>query len=371
MSPPNSVTPSVPTSERAAHADRRPSISVVVPTYQRVDRLGRVLAGLARQTVDPSTFEVIVVSDGSTDGTDEYLARDDLPVPVVALRQPNRGPGAARNRGSDAARSDLVLFLDDDVVPAPDLLAEHLAAHDRRPDRVVIGPMLSPDDHEMSPWVAWEQRMLTKQYDAMNGGEYAATARQFYTGNASLPRRHLRDVGGFDETLRRAEDVELAYRLDEMGVGFHYQDSARGFHYAERSLASWDAIAYSYGRNDVAFARRPGREWLAEFMVVSFRRHHLAVRWCTRASIGRPRVRRAILGALHAVVERAGRRLVRPFVRPALSIVYSIRFHEGVSDGLGGPRAFRRFLRTRRIEPEPVRSSVAADPPTADRHRVG
>jgi len=67
----------------------------------------------------------------------------------------------------------------------------------------------------MVPWVRWEQEMLMKQYKALLRKDWPATARQFYTGNASVRRSHIVAAGGFDEGFRRAEDVELAYRLDK------------------------------------------------------------------------------------------------------------------------------------------------------------
>ena len=73
-----------------------PAISVVIPTFNRLARLQRVLEALSRQTCDERQFEVVVVSDGCTDGTDDYLAAT-TPVPVLHARQDNAGPGAARN----------------------------------------------------------------------------------------------------------------------------------------------------------------------------------------------------------------------------------------------------------------------------------
>ncbi len=236
------------------NGDATPTLSVVVPTYNRRGRLARVLASLASQDVD-EPYEVIVASDGSTDGTDEYLTGGDLPIAVTALTQQNQGPAAARNLGVEHARGDLVVFIDDDVVADAGLLSAHRGAHERLGDRVVvIGPMLDPPDHTMSPWVAWEQEMLAKQYVAMDRGDYTATARQFYTGNASLRIDHLREVGGFDPAFRRAEDVELAFRLDDLGLTFHYESEAIGLHYAERSYEAWRRTAHDYGRNDIVFA---------------------------------------------------------------------------------------------------------------------
>ena len=205
-----------------------PTVSVVVPTYDRLPRLRRVLAGLAAQDLD-RPFEVVVVDDGSTDGTDAYLHSGAPPLPIVASTQENRGPGAARNRGVDLATGEIVVFLDDDVIPDPGLVRAHIRSHERHGGKtVVIGPMRNPPDHRMSPWIRWEQAMLAKQYDAMEAGHYDATARQFFTGNASLRREHLLAAGGFDPTLRRAEDVELAYRLADAGLTFVHEPDAVG-----------------------------------------------------------------------------------------------------------------------------------------------
>ena len=126
--------------------------SVVVPTYNRCDRLRRVLGALADQTLPRDSFEVIVVSDGSTDGTDEYLRGGQTPVDVVAVTQPNSGPGPARNAGVERARGDLVVFVDDDVVAEPDLVEQHVRSHEHDDGRlVVIGPMLTPGGLHAEP----------------------------------------------------------------------------------------------------------------------------------------------------------------------------------------------------------------------------
>jgi glycosyltransferase involved in cell wall biosynthesis len=347
------MTASQPTSDPSVAIGPMPLVSVVVPTYNRVDRLRSVLQAFADQTVGVDTFELIVISDGSTDGTDEYLTGNELPLRVTVLTQINSGPGAARNRGLEVSRAEIVLFIDDDVIPASTLIAEHLAAQSELSDTVVIGPMLTPDDHPMSPWVDWEQRMLYKQYDAMRTGVYSATARQFYTGNASIPRRHLIACNGFDETFRRAEDVELAFRLDDAGVKFHFHPEARGFHYAERGFESWCDIAHTYGRNDVIFARQDGREWLPPFMVWAFSKHHLVVKVLTRTSIRWPRVGRAVVSSLQRLVRFEASRPRQIASLPALSVIYSVRYHQGVADELAGSldsaTAFRELLRSKTV----------------------
>ncbi len=329
-----------------------PVVSVVIPTYNRVDRLRRVLDALAAQTTPQEDFEVIIVSDGSTDGTADYLRSGDLPLPVISIEQQNSGPAAARNRGIERARGKLVLFLDDDVIPGPELVAEHRQAQAQLSDTVVVGPMLTPADHEMPSWVAWEQRMLYKQYEDMNAGKYTATARQFYTGNASLPRKLLTDCGGFDERFRRAEDVELAYRLSDAGAAFSFNRHAEGFHYAERSFDSWCDIATAYGHNDIVFAREPGREWMPPFIAWAFEQHHRIVRWPTFAAIKSARFRHLAVAALRRAVRAADRLPFGLPARVALSILYSILYHSGAANELGSGARYADLLRTGDLEPQ-------------------
>src|SRR6516165_9610456 len=106
-----------------------PVVSVVIPTFNRLARLQQVLAALSAQTYPRDRFEVVVVSDGSTDGTDEFLAEAAAPFELTVVTQPNQGPAVARNRGVASARGSIVLFIDDDVVATPALVQEHVAGH--------------------------------------------------------------------------------------------------------------------------------------------------------------------------------------------------------------------------------------------------
>lgn len=318
-------------------------LSIIIPTYNRVRRLRRVLEALERQTV--GGFEVVVVSDGSTDGTDRYLGALSTSLRLRALAQPNRGVAAARNAGVAAASGRLVLFLDDDVVPEPNLVAEHLAIHAQFDEQaVVLGPMLSPPGFRMQPWVRWEQAMLMKQYGAMSEGRWAPTPRQFYTGNASLAKRHVLAVGGFDEGFRRAEDVELAYRLADRGLRFVFHPGAVGHHYAERSFSSWLETPHAYGRNDVIFTRQHGQSWLLPQVLGEFYERHALIQWLARACAGRPVHTTAAvtaLGAAAAVAERVGLPRVAQL---AYSALFNLRYYQGVTEQLGGRAAFLRAL---------------------------
>src|SRR5207249_2796947 len=134
---------------------------VVIPTYNRVAQLRRVLSALEQQTFPMDDFEVAVVPDGSDDGTVAYLKTWQTPLRLLPLVQTRQGASVARNLGVAAAQGEIIIFLDDDVVPAPQLIAEHVRSHAQNGDEaIVLGPMLPPPDFTLSAWVRWEQAML-------------------------------------------------------------------------------------------------------------------------------------------------------------------------------------------------------------------
>ena len=114
--------------------------SVIVPTYQRRNLVLALVRSMMRQEFD-GDFEVIVVVDGSNDGSSDALrklGRIEVPFPLTILEQPNQGAAFARNRGAAVARGEILLFLDDDMEAHPQLLVEHDRSHREGAD-VVLG----------------------------------------------------------------------------------------------------------------------------------------------------------------------------------------------------------------------------------------
>jgi len=319
-----------------------PLLSVVVPTYNRCAGILRLLRALAAQTLPPDRFEVIVSNDGSTDGTAEALAAFEVPYRLRVLTQANAGPAAARNAAVREATGRLVVFLDDDVLPASDLLDVHLAAQGDADDLIVVGPMFPPTDWARSTWVRWEERQLLKQYDAMQRGLYSCTPRQFYTGNASVPRALLLQSGGFDARFKRAEDVELAFRLWAMGARFHFEPTAEVLHYASRSFASWMRTPYQYGRYDVVMGREKGINTF-ELVCGEFERRHALSQRLTRACVGRPwrRAATTTLFLTAVATDRIGLEIAASF---ALSAIFNVEYWQGAADELGGTAAVWRAV---------------------------
>lgn len=313
----------------------RPYFSVVVPTYNRLGRLRHVVTALEQQAYPSDAYEVIVISDGSTDGTDAYLEAFRSTMRLRWFPQANRGPAAARNAGIQKADGEFIVFIDDDVVPAPQLLGEHARSHhEAGQDVVVLGPLLTPEGFEMAPWVRWEQEMLMKGYNALLRGDWPASARQFYTGNASLRRSHILAAGGFDEGLRRAEDVELAYRLANNGLGFVFNIQAAGLHFADRSFRAWLDAAYSYGRNDVIFARDRNQKWLLSAVHQEFRDRHFLIRSLVRMCRGRSRLTSIASSALKLAADAATFLRAGDIERLAYSGLFNLQYYNGLSHEL-------------------------------------
>jgi glycosyltransferase involved in cell wall biosynthesis len=322
-------------------------VSIVIPTHNRLNQLKKVLAGLENQTYPAEKFEVLIVSDGSTDNTDEFLLSAVSPLQLRSFFQSNQGAAAARNLGIAQAVGDIILFLDDDVFPVPELIEEHLRFHSLYGDcAVVIGPMVAPPDYEPSPWVRWELEKLAEQYHDMTTGKWAPTPRQFYTGNTSLAHHHLVESGGFDPNYRRAEDVELAYRLAHRGLKFLFNPRATGYHYAIRSFPSWLAIPYAYGRNNVVFSRQAGQAWLIDSVFKEYQNRHPLIQTLIRLCLDRPGITAVVTAALAHIIQANHLLKLKLLPEMACGALFSLRFYQGTADELEGRNAFFRGVDT-------------------------
>jgi GT2 family glycosyltransferase len=324
---------------------RLPDVSIVIPTHQRRQSLKRVLDALGAQTVAPGRFEVIVVCDGCTDGTAEMCRGLSPEYSLRVIEQPQQGPAGARNRGLAEAVGDLIVFLDDDVVPGEELIARHVQAHVDHERAVVIGPLLAPPGFALAPWTRWEANMLADQYRSMTAGRWEPSPRQFYTGNASVRREHLLAAGGFDPDFHRAEDVELAYRLQRLPLTFHFSAGAQGWHYAQRSLRSWLAAARAYGEADVAMYRR-GRLMTLQSMSAEFKWRRRSLRRLARACVGRPALLTPTVGVALAVARVAAWLQLTGLAESAYSAVFNLTYWDAISGQLGGRSAFWRLVAT-------------------------
>jgi GT2 family glycosyltransferase len=333
--------------------------SVVIPTHNRRDSLRRALLALAQQSIAPERFEALVICAGCTDGS-VHLCHElasELPYRLRVIEQTNAGLAAARNRGVEEAQAQLIVFLSDDVVADPALLATHVRAHNARPNLVTIGPLLPPPDQAFSVWDEWENSATLNRYQAIERGKSRATERQFSSGNAAVRKRHLIDAGGFNPDFRRAEDVEFAARLGELELPFDFLPEARAFRYVSRSFAEWLKEPLQYAEDDVLLAR-VGYPHMLHFIAEEFSTRSPSVRALVRTCAGHRGRMRMVESALRRRIIRANEaRERRGKGHAACGMLYYLGYYHQIATLLGGARRFHAFLRTR-----DVKAALAAMP---------
>ena len=265
--------------------------SVVIPTYQRPDTLGRVLEALGRQA-DAPDFEVVVVDDGSRDATAGMLRSASPPYPFRFFRQENSGPAAARNRGIEEARGRYVLFLGDDTVPEPALLSVHSRAHaePRQHPAAVLGYTTWPPERKVTPFLDHiNEYGLQFGYRLIEDSE-SVPFNFFYTSNISLPRAVLLTAGLFDTTFPHAawEDIEIAYRMTKAGMRIVYRPQAVARHYHDITFASFRRRQEKAGEAAAIFYEKHPElgSFLAVPQAIEFREDGAVKAWATRAWAG-------------------------------------------------------------------------------------
>ena len=227
-----------------------PRLSVIVPTFGTQDRLGHLLERLAKQTLAPDAFEVIAVDDGSPEPL--TIDAEAWPYPVEIHRQENAGPAAARNRALSHCRAPLVLILNDDALPAEDLLEGHLEVHrDLPPKTAVMGSFPFTEEARRSPFVQLlSESSLLFDFENISPGQ-RHDWRYFWTCNLSMPLEALLAVGGFDTDFREPvmEDTEIGYRLSLEGWEVLYRPELLCEHDHTLSAQSYFRRMERYGAN--------------------------------------------------------------------------------------------------------------------------
>src|ERR1051325_11351001 len=233
-----------------------PYFSVVIPTYNRLDMLLRVLDAVGRQE-DAPELEVMVIDDGSSDATAATVAqRPD----VIFRSQQNAGPGRARNHGVTLAAGRCVVFIGDDTVPEPRFLAEHARIHrEAGDDRLVaaLGYTGWPRHERVTAFMDYiNDYGFQFGYKLIKHGE-TVPFNFFYTPNISIGRELLA-AQPFDSGFPAAawEDIELAYRLDAQGLKIRYNAQAVTRHYHPMTIDSFARRQYTVGKSGAIFYRK-------------------------------------------------------------------------------------------------------------------
>ena len=194
-------------------------------TYNRAQLLERVLDACFEQTAAPDEYEVVLVNDGSTDGrTSEVIerARKRATCSFTPIEQPNSGLAKGRNNGIAHARGERIIFIDDDVLPLPNFVEEHLRSHEAHPLAIVRGGAINVENFEELPPPVWSLKDYSGNY--------------FWTTNVSVPLKTIRAIGGFNETFAEYgwEDIDVGLRLRFAGVKAVFNKRALAYHYKPR-----------------------------------------------------------------------------------------------------------------------------------------
>ena len=232
-----------------------PALSVIIPTYNRAERLRACLESLAQQKHPASDFEVLVVADGSTDNTRAMLAELDLPYSLRVVWQQNSGPAVARNRGVETARGRFCLFVDDDMLAGPELVGSHLRRQRQCGGVVAVGRIgLSETAH--NDWFGRSYaRSWRRHYIRLDQGRRAPLWTDCYAGNLSVPRAAFLEAGGFVDDLA-TEDIELGFRLQQQGLSVAYVSEAYTEQSDYKDFGQLIAEAETRGRRCVELWRR-------------------------------------------------------------------------------------------------------------------
>jgi cellulose synthase/poly-beta-1,6-N-acetylglucosamine synthase-like glycosyltransferase len=230
---------------------------VIIPTRQRRGALRRALASLESQSVPPDAFEVIVSVDGSTDGTWEMLAEISTPYEVRVVRGPERGRASACNVATGVAQGDVLVILDDDMRVVHEFVESHRRHHTPESRRCVLGPVPIVMDASSPRAAAYVQAKFSAHLTALGDPGHDYTARDFYSGNTSLRRTLLLEVGGFDESFEMYgnEDVELFMRLHAAGVAIGFEPCAIAYQEYTKRLRDLARDTVAKGRTTVLVAR--------------------------------------------------------------------------------------------------------------------
>ena len=247
-------------------------ISLIIPTFNKIDRLSLVLNSLKNQNLDNKRFEVVIIDDGSTDGTETLIHNNLYNYPIKYIKQNNYGRSSARNNGILNSDHDIIVFSDDDLILPSDFLINHLKAHESQDNIIVHGKIFNlpfmkffknPSNGTvyndmdrnlkldgLNSKLLYDQNLLnmTKIYEQSKvtyfeniiestfKGNYSNLHWLGFTGgNVSCSKKIFNFIGLFDDEFGLnwgCEDLELGYRAFKKGYKFIYSSAACNFHMA-------------------------------------------------------------------------------------------------------------------------------------------
>lgn len=227
-----------------------PFFSVVIPTYNRPQKLRACLDALSELDYPRDRFEVVVVDDGSPTPMDSVVEPFRAQLDISLLRQQNAGPATARNAGAQQAKGELLAFTDDDCMPSSDWLSGFATQLAKTPDAMVGGRSLNALPNNL--YSTASQALIDYLYSY-----YSKPQKEmfFASNNIAMAKKHYLSVGGFDTSfpLAAAEDRDLCDRWQQQGLPMHYSPEVTIRHAHYLSLKSFWRQHFGYGRGAFCF----------------------------------------------------------------------------------------------------------------------
>lgn len=230
-------------------------ISIVIPTYSRPDQLSLVLSHLLASDVSGfEDVEIIVIDDGSPTPAQAVAEKIQTfePIRLKYIYQENSGPAEARNNGFRNAGNEVVLFIDDDILVTPDLIAGHYRAHQERPGSVIYGS--SPYAVPTTETPAYRYLLsLTEQYEKdvsanINIDHEYVPVEVVASGNLSVEKKLFGDrVYGDGLTIPVSEEFALALELRERNIPIYFARHISGWHLQPPTIRDSCIQNYKYG----------------------------------------------------------------------------------------------------------------------------
>lgn len=225
--------------------------SVIIPSYNGKDKLINLLQSLEKQRV--SDIEIIVIIDGSTDGTLQYIQSTKWNLNALrAIEQKNKGRAGARNTGAEQSTTDLLIFFDDDMIVEESCIQKHIAFHSAHSGGIGMGLVKEPaskHDKEIVHYkdylnAGWNASIMPYSQTALPENEVILSAANF-----SISKNLFFELCGFDEILKDIEDYDFALRAKSAGIKTYFLDDAIAIHNDMFTFKKYTDRSISYLKN--------------------------------------------------------------------------------------------------------------------------
>jgi glycosyltransferase involved in cell wall biosynthesis len=230
-------------------------LSIIIPTHNRKNVLLQTLKEFCEQTY--KDFEIIIVDDGSNDGTRQVVTELKLPLEIKYFFQKNKGPAAARNLGTKQAMGEIIFFTGDDIIPSKELIEEHINSHKNRKENVVV-----------LGYTTWSPKIRKTPFRKYISEKHFAYSDiidnenvfwgSFYTSNISIKKSFLERTQLFDEDFKHAayEDSEIGYRLFKLGMQTVFNQAAIAYHNHNLSFRNYEKTMFYKGKSAVLLSEK-------------------------------------------------------------------------------------------------------------------